>query len=83
MLLSAVLFVLFGFVVGLVAELLAGGPAVVSQTVGMAIAGALIGGMIAHGMGWMNTPWSIAGFLMALLGAMTLITVSRAIQRTT
>ena len=83
MLVSILLFVLFGFVVGVVAKLLVGGPGGFVETSGVGMAGAVIGGLIAHGVGWMRTPWSISGFLVALLGAVALILVARAVRRAT
>jgi uncharacterized membrane protein YeaQ/YmgE (transglycosylase-associated protein family) len=80
MLVSIVLFVLFGFVVGLVAKFLVGGPAGFWETSGVGMAGSVIGGLIAYGVGWMRTPWTITGFVVALLGAMALILVARAVR---
>jgi uncharacterized membrane protein YeaQ/YmgE (transglycosylase-associated protein family) len=48
MLVSILLFMLFGFVVGLVARLLVGGPAGFLETSGVGMAGAVIGGLIAR-----------------------------------
>jgi uncharacterized membrane protein YeaQ/YmgE (transglycosylase-associated protein family) len=44
------------------------------------MAGALIGGLISYGVGWMRTPWSITGFLVALVGAVVLIAVARGVR---
>ena len=80
MLLSILLFIVFGFVVGLVAKMLVGGPGGFWETSGVGMAGAVVGGLVAHFVGWMRTPWSIAGFLIALVGAVTLIAVARAVR---
>jgi uncharacterized membrane protein YeaQ/YmgE (transglycosylase-associated protein family) len=80
MLLSILLFIVFGFVVGLVAKMLVGGPGGFWETSGVGMAGAVIGGLIAHAVGWMNTPWSITGFLIALVGAVVLIAVARGVR---
>ena len=80
MLVSVLLFVLFGFVVGLVAKMLVGGPAGFLESSGVGIAGAVIGGLVARGVGWMQTPWSLPGVLVALLGAVVLIVVARAVR---
>ena len=80
MLLSILLFVVFGFVVGLVAKMLVGGPGTFWETSGVGMAGAVIGGLLAHGVGWMSTPWSITGFLVALRGAVLLIVIARAVR---
>lgn len=80
MVLSIVLFVLFGFIVGLVARLLAAGPTSPVETYGVGMAGAVIGGLLAHRAGWMRTPWSLPGFLVALAGAVLLIVVARTVR---
>ena len=80
MLVSILLFVLFGFVVGLVAKMLIGGPGGFWETSGVGMAGALIGGLIARQVGWMQTSWSIQGFAVALLGAVVLILVARLVR---
>ena len=77
MLISILVFVLFGFVVGLAARALIGGAAGFWETSGLGMAGALIGSFLAYGVGFMRTPWSIEGFLISLLGAVALLAVSR------
>jgi uncharacterized membrane protein YeaQ/YmgE (transglycosylase-associated protein family) len=81
MLVSILLFVLFGFVIGLIARSLVGGPAGFWDTAGVGMAGALIGGLVARGVGWMRTPYSLEGFLAALIGAVLLILLARAVRR--
>ena len=79
MLISILMFVLFGFVVGLVAKMFVGGPGGFFETAGLGMAGALIGGLIANGAGWTNgAGWSLPGFLAAVLGSVLLIVLARA-----
>jgi uncharacterized membrane protein YeaQ/YmgE (transglycosylase-associated protein family) len=80
MFVAIALFVLFGFVVGLVARLFVGGPRGFWETSGVGMAGAVIGGFVARALGWLRTPWSPRGFLVALLGAILLIVVARGVR---
>lgn len=81
MLVSILLFVLFGFVVGLVAKLFVGGPGGFFETAGLGMAGALIGGLIASGAGWASGPgWSFPGFVSAVIGSILLIVIARAVR---
>jgi uncharacterized membrane protein YeaQ/YmgE (transglycosylase-associated protein family) len=80
MLVSFLLFALFGFIVGAVASVLIGEDGFWESSL-VAALGALIGGLVARGLGWMSAPWSVAAFLLALAGALVLIIVSRAMRR--
>ena len=82
MLISVLLFVLFGFVVGLIARALVGGPAGLLETSGVGMAGAVIGGLLAHALGWFaaTESWSVRGFAVAILGAVLLVVLARALR---
>ena len=65
MLVSIVLFVLFGVVVGAVARMLIGQSTNFWEMTAVGVAGSVIGGMLAWGLGWMAKPWSLPGLLVA------------------
>jgi uncharacterized membrane protein YeaQ/YmgE (transglycosylase-associated protein family) len=81
MIVSFVVFVLFGFVVGAIAKYLVGGPAGFWETAGLGMAGALVGELIAYGAGWVRRPWTLAVFFVAVFGAVAVILAARAIRR--
>lgn len=70
--------ILFGLVVGIIAKLVMPGrdPGGVIVTMGLGIAGALIGGFIGRALNWYG-PNDGAGFLMSLLGAILLLWLYR------
>ncbi|MGH9256338.1 MAG: GlsB/YeaQ/YmgE family stress response membrane protein [Vicinamibacterales bacterium] len=76
--LSILGWVVFGLIVGALAKLVmpgrdAGGVLV---TMGLGIAGALVGGFIGRLLGWYQ-PGEPAGFIMATLGAVLLLFIYR------
>ncbi len=73
--------ILFGLVVGVVAKLLMPGrdPGGFLITIGLGIAGALIAGWIGRAIGWYG-PNEGAGFIMAVVGAVLLLLLYRAIR---
>jgi uncharacterized membrane protein YeaQ/YmgE (transglycosylase-associated protein family) len=79
MLISVLLFVAFGFAVGLLARALVGGPSGLLETSGVGMAGAVTGGLVAHALGWVEptAEWSVRGFAVALFGAVALILLAR------
>jgi uncharacterized membrane protein YeaQ/YmgE (transglycosylase-associated protein family) len=74
--------ILFGLVVGVIAKLLMPGrdPGGFLVTIGLGIAGALVAGWIGRAVGWYE-PGEGAGFVMAILGAVLLLYLYRAIRR--
>ena len=70
--------IVFGFIVGVVAKLLMPGrdPGGWIVTILLGIAGALVGGFLGHAMGWYG-PGHAAGFLMSLVGALILLGLYR------
>ena len=81
MLVSIATLALFGFIVGTAASLFVGDSGF-WEAAAVGTLGALTGGLVARALGWMSTRWSVAGFLLALAGALLLVTVSRAMRRT-
>ncbi len=75
--------IVFGLVVGAVAKLLMpgrdGGGIIITTVLG--IVGALIGGFIGQALG-LYGPGDAAGFLMALVGAVIVLSIYRVIGRT-
>jgi len=71
--------IFFGFIVGIVAELLTLGydPGEVIITILLGIAGGWVGGQLGQWLGWYE-PGDPAGFLMAVVGAILLLVVYRA-----
>lgn len=80
MLISLALFILFGFLVGVVAKMLVGSPGTFWSTTGVGIAGALVGGLVAYGSSYVANPWTLPGFFLALLGATVLILGGRLLR---
>jgi uncharacterized membrane protein YeaQ/YmgE (transglycosylase-associated protein family) len=72
--------IVFGLVVGAVAKLLMPGkdPGGIIVTSLIGIAGALLGGFIGRAMG-LYGPEDAAGFVMALIGAVVLLLIYRAV----
>ena len=70
--------IIFGLIVGIIAKLLMPGrdPGGFVITILLGIAGALLGGFIGRALG-MYGPGQSAGFFMALLGAILLLTLYR------
>jgi uncharacterized membrane protein YeaQ/YmgE (transglycosylase-associated protein family) len=74
--------ILFGLVVGIVAKFLTPGrdPGGFILTTLLGVAGALLGGYIGRLLGFYG-PNQAAGFLMAVLGAIVLLLIYRAVSR--
>jgi uncharacterized membrane protein YeaQ/YmgE (transglycosylase-associated protein family) len=74
--------IVFGLVVGLVAKFLMPGrdPGGFVITVILGIVGAVLGGFIGRSLGWYRAEDPV-GFLMALVGAIILLAVYRAMSR--
>jgi uncharacterized membrane protein YeaQ/YmgE (transglycosylase-associated protein family) len=72
--------IVFGLIVGAVAKLLMPGrdPGGIIVTSLIGIAGALLGGFIGRAMG-LYGPEDAAGFVMALIGAVVLLAIYRAV----
>ena len=70
--------IIFGLIVGAVAKLLMPGldPGGWIVTILLGMAGALVGGFLGRAVGWYG-PNDAAGFLMALVGALVLLGLSR------
>jgi uncharacterized membrane protein YeaQ/YmgE (transglycosylase-associated protein family) len=70
--------IVFGLIVGAVAKLLMPGrdPGGIIVTMGLGIAGALIGGFLGRALNWYG-PNDGAGFFMSLLGAILLLWLYR------
>jgi uncharacterized membrane protein YeaQ/YmgE (transglycosylase-associated protein family) len=76
--LSLLGWIIFGLVVGILAKLVMPGrdPGGVLITIGLGIAGAVVGGMVGRAMGFYGQA-DAAGFLMSLLGAVLLLWLYR------
>ncbi len=74
--------ILFGLVVGIIAKLLMPGrdPGGFIVTILLGIAGALVGGFLGRAMGFYG-PGEAAGWLMSILGAVTLLALYRMMIR--
>lgn len=74
---SIVLWVLFGLVVGVIAKLLTPGrePGGFIITTLLGIAGALVGGFIGRALGLYPSYQSTGGFFMSILGAVAVLAV--------
>jgi len=72
--------IIFGFIVGVIAKLLMPGrdPGGWIVTILLGIAGALVGGFLGRALGWYG-PGHAAGFLMSLVGALILLGLYRLI----
>lgn len=84
MLLNLILWVVFGAAVGWIASLIMKtdaeqGPL---MNIVVGIVGAVIGGYIMNFFGQPGAGFSIYGFLVALIGAIVLIAIVRAVRRT-
>ena len=76
--LSLLGWIVFGLVVGALAQLVMPGrdPGGIIVTVVLGIAGALLGGWLGRALGWYG-PGEPAGFVMALIGALILLGLYR------
>lgn len=74
--------IVFGFLVGLIAKMLMPGrdPGGFVITIFLGIVGAIVGGWLGRAMG-LYGPGQPAGFLMAVLGAIVLLVLYRAVNR--
>jgi uncharacterized membrane protein YeaQ/YmgE (transglycosylase-associated protein family) len=70
--------IFFGLIVGVIAKFLMPGrdPGGFLVTIGLGIAGAFVGGFLAHLVGWYE-PGRQAGYLMSIFGAILLLWVYR------
>jgi uncharacterized membrane protein YeaQ/YmgE (transglycosylase-associated protein family) len=70
--------IVFGLIVGVIAKLVMPGrdPGGIIVTMGLGIAGALIGGFVGRALNWYG-PNDGAGFFMSLLGAVLLLWLYR------
>src|SRR5262252_6482366 len=70
--------IIFGFIVGVIAKLLMPGPDPGGWivTILLGIAGALVGGFVGRAAGWYG-PNDAVGFLMSLVGALVLLGLYR------
>ena len=75
-------FIVFGFIVGLVAKLLAPGQAHMSLTATtlLGIVGSLVAGWLGRGLGWYG-PDDGAGFIMSTVGAILVIALYHMVAR--
>jgi uncharacterized membrane protein YeaQ/YmgE (transglycosylase-associated protein family) len=79
------MWILFGLIVGALAKLVMPGrdPGGIIITIGLGIAGAVVGGAIGRGLGFYG-PGEPAGWVVSLIGAILLLVVYRALMgRTT
>lgn len=76
--LSLLSWIIFGLIVGALAKLVMPGrdPGGIFITIGLGVAGAIVGGMIGRALGFYG-PADAAGFLMSLLGAVLLLWLYR------
>jgi uncharacterized membrane protein YeaQ/YmgE (transglycosylase-associated protein family) len=74
---SILLWILFGFVVGVIAKLLTPGrdPSGFVATVLLGIAGALVGGFLGRLLGLYPSDQTAGGFIMSILGAIVVLVV--------
>jgi uncharacterized membrane protein YeaQ/YmgE (transglycosylase-associated protein family) len=77
---SVIVWIIFGFVVGLVAKIVMPGrdPGGFIVTILLGIAGALVGGFLGRALG-LYREGDAAGFIMAVLGALVLLVLYRVI----
>jgi uncharacterized membrane protein YeaQ/YmgE (transglycosylase-associated protein family) len=70
--------IIFGLIVGALAKLVMPGrdPGGVVVTILLGIAGALVGGFLGRTLGWYG-PEDVAGYLMAIVGAILLLWIYR------
>jgi uncharacterized membrane protein YeaQ/YmgE (transglycosylase-associated protein family) len=78
---SILLWILFGFVVGVIAKLLTPGrePGGFIVTVLLGIAGALVGGFLGRLLGIYPTYQSTGGFFMSVIGAIVVLVIYNAV----
>jgi uncharacterized membrane protein YeaQ/YmgE (transglycosylase-associated protein family) len=76
--LSFLIWIIFGLIVGALAKLLMPGrdPGGIIVTILLGIVGALLGGFLGRAMGFYG-PGEAAGFVMSLIGAMILLFLYR------
>jgi uncharacterized membrane protein YeaQ/YmgE (transglycosylase-associated protein family) len=79
---SVIVWILFGLVVGVVAKFLMPGrdPGGFIVTILLGIAGALVGGFLGRAVGWYREGDPV-GFVMAVLGAIILLALYRMMAR--
>ena len=79
---SILVWIVFGLVVGAVAKLVMPGkdPGGLLVTMSLGIAGAFVGGFLGQLLGWYE-PGQPAGFVMATLGAVLLLFVYRKLKK--
>jgi uncharacterized membrane protein YeaQ/YmgE (transglycosylase-associated protein family) len=77
---SVIVWIIFGFVVGLVAKIVMPGrdPGGFIVTILLGIAGALVGGFLGRALG-LYREGDAAGFIMAVLGALVLLVLYRVV----
>jgi uncharacterized membrane protein YeaQ/YmgE (transglycosylase-associated protein family) len=77
-----IMWIVFGFVVGLVARFVMPGrdPLSLLMTTILGIVGALVAGFLGRALGWYQEG-EPAGFLMAVVGAVALLALFRAIRK--
>jgi uncharacterized membrane protein YeaQ/YmgE (transglycosylase-associated protein family) len=78
---SVIVWIIFGFVVGLVAKIVMPGrdPGGFIVTILLGIAGALVGGFLGRALG-LYREGDAAGFIMAVLGALVLLVLYRVVR---
>ena len=76
-----IVWIIFGFVVGLVAKIVMPGrdPGGFIVTILLGIAGALVGGFLGRALG-LYREGDAAGFIMAVLGALVLLVLYRVVR---
>jgi uncharacterized membrane protein YeaQ/YmgE (transglycosylase-associated protein family) len=78
-----ILWIIFGALVGWIASAIAGGNEGILMDIVIGIVGAIIGGWLMSFFGQSGvTGFNLYSFLVALLGAVVLIVIVRAIRRT-
>lgn len=78
---SIIVWIIFGGLVGLVASLITGGGEGLFIDIIVGIVGSLLGGWIMHFFGKSGVSgFNVYSFLVALLGAIVLIAIARAIR---
>ena len=80
---SVIVWILFGFVVGVIAKLLMPGrdPGGFFVTIFLGIAGSFVGGFIGRALGLYRTGQHTAGWILSVIGAITILAIYRLIAR--
>ena len=75
------LFILFGFIVGIVAKLLHPGrdPGGFIITTAIGVAGSVLGAAVARAIGWYEPGRMTGGFVLSVVGAIVLLVIYSAI----